>query len=674
MDPLQAKELIIKITKELIKHNYNYYCLANPTISDYEFDKLLKQLKELEEKFPNYRLSNSPTMSVASDLTNTFSSAKHMFPMLSLSNTYSSEEVLQFDTKVKSIFKDRKEIEYVCELKFDGVSINLVYENGILTKSITRGDGINGEDVTTNIKTIYTIPDKISINSHTPRIFEVRGEIFIHKKAFQMINNQRKANNQNLFANPRNLAAGSIKLLDINEVKKRSLDMFCYGLYSYETLPLTHYDRLNILKQWGFAISKEIKLCKNINEVLDFIKQYELSKNTLSFEIDGIVIKVNDISMQQELGSTAKSPRWAVAYKYSSESVEAQILDINFQVGRTGIITPVAILEPTLLNGTIVKRASLHNAAELERLDINTNDTLYIEKSGEIIPKIIGINLDKRKPNSRKYNFISNCIACNTPLVLSPSKAFYYCPNIYNCKPQILARIEHFVSKAAMNIEGFSTETIKMLYNKQLLTSIIDIYSLEDKIEQLSNLKGLGTKSIDNLLTAINKSKTRPLSNLIYAIGIPGIGKTMANTLAEYFKDITKLIDASYDDLINIDGIGEILSKEITLFFKQKTIANLINELQKVGLNIKQNSITQKLSSNKLSNKTFVISGIFDKFTRSDMKKLLSDNGAKVTGSISNNTNYLLIGENPGSSKIEKAQNLNLEIINLDKLKKLLNE
>ncbi|AFD07757.1 NAD-dependent DNA ligase LigA [Solitalea canadensis] len=666
----EAKKTIEALTAELNQHNYNYYVLAHPTISDYDFDQKLKQLVDLEREFPELQEPDSPTLKVGGEITKTFKTVQHKYPMLSLGNTYSEQDLIDFDNRIRKALGD--DFEYVCELKFDGLSMSLTYENGKLARGVTRGDGTKGDDVTTNVKTIKTIPHKLK-GEGFPAEFEIRGEIFMHKAAFVKLNAEREENGEQPFANPRNFASGTMKMQDSTEVAKRPLDCFLYFLYG-DNLPYkTHWESLQAVKSWGFKVSEHIKLCKNINEVLDFIHLFEDERFKLSFDIDGIVIKVNSYAQQQELGFTAKSPRWAISYKYKAQEVETKLLSITYQVGRTGAVTPVANLQPVLLAGTTVKRATLHNANEIERLDVREGDTVLVEKGGEIIPKIIKVNLDKRPNGLPPTLFTTTCPECGSTLTRTEGEAAWYCPNDSGCPPQIIGKMQHFTGRKAMNIDSLGDETIVQLYNAELLHNISDIYALKDKRDQLRQMERMGEKSVNNLIEGIEQSKQMPFEKVLFGLGIRYVGETVAKKLAQHFKNIDNLANASLLELTEVNEIGTRIAESVTEYFAENNHRLLIEQLKQDGLQFEVEEKEIVLASNKLEGKTFLISGVFEGFGREELKDLIEANGGKMLSSISSKLNFLVAGDNMGPSKLKKATDLNIPIISDKDLMSMLN-
>jgi len=653
----KIKERIEKLRQILHYHNYQYYVLAQPEISDFEYDSLLKELSELEKENPQYFDPNSPTQRVGNDIASEFKQVIHKYPMLSLGNTYSPEEVTDFIKRVQKGLNGENTI-FTCELKFDGVAIGITYKKGELVQALTRGDGVKGDDVTNNVKTIRTIPLKLKGNDF-PDEFEIRGEILLPFKGFEKINIERQKNNDPLFANPRNAAAGTLKLQKSSIVANRPLDCFLYSILGANLPFNSHYENLTKAREWGFKISEHIKKCKGIDEIFEYIHSWDKKRHQLPFATDGVVIKVNDYKQQETLGYTAKSPRWAIAYKFKAEQATTKLLSVQYQVGRTGAITPVANLEPVLLAGTTVKRASLHNSDQIKLLDIHEKDTVYVEKGGDIIPKIVGVDKNERKAGSKAIDFIKNCPECGSELIRIDGEAKHYCPNTAGCPPQIKGRIEHFVSRKAMNIGG-AEATIEALFNKKLIKDSADLYYLNK--EDIISLERFGEKSAQNLLESIEQSKSVPFYRALYALGIRYVGETVAKTIAAKYKSIDELKSASFDDLIAIDEIGERIAQSIIEYFKDERNLKIIEKLKNAGVQLSQDESTGQ-ESDKLKNLTIVISGTFKKHSRDKLKELIEKNGGKNTGSISSNTSYLLAGENIGPKKLEKAKKLDIQII-----------
>ena len=669
MSLFDVKNQIDALVLELKQHNINYYVLAMPTISDYDFDQKLKQLEALEKAHPEFLNPDSPTQKVGGEITKNFKTIVHKWPLMSLGNTYNEQDLIDFDQRVKKAIGDN--FEYVCELKFDGLSMSIAYENGKLLRAVTRGDGTKGDEVTTNVKTIRTIPTQIK-GDKIPSYFEIRGEVFMHKAAFIRLNEERIESGEIAYANPRNFASGTIKMQDSAEVAKRPLDCFLYFLYSDENPFKTHWESLQAVKKWGFKISEESKLCNNIQEVLAFIAEWEQKRFNLSYDIDGIVIKVNSYAQQEELGFTAKSPRWAISYKYKAQEVETVLEKVTYQVGRTGAVTPVANLKPVLLAGTTVKRATLHNANEIERLDLHENDTVLVEKGGEIIPKVIKVNLDKRRSGAKKINYINNCPECGTKLIRKEGEAVHYCPNDEACPPQITGKLQHFISRKAMNIEGIGSETVDNFYQKGLLRHISDIYSLKHRENELKKLERFGEKSIVNLIEGVEKSKQMPFEKVLFGLGIRYVGATVSKKLTQHFKNIDNIMQASFEELTAADEIGERIAQSILEYFSVETHRHEIATLKTHGLSFEIEEKEIVLQSEKLSGKSFIISGVFEKYSREALKDLIEANGGKILSSISAKLNYLVAGENMGPAKLEKAQKLNIPMISENELVSLI--
>jgi len=668
MDKQVAEKRIKELSTEIEIHNHSYYVLDKPSISDFEFDKLLEELIALENQFPEFADSNSPTKRVGGAVTKEFKSVKHKYPMLSLSNSYNEEDLLDFDRRVQEglgisatdLFGGS--LNYVCELKFDGLSIGLTYRDGEFVQAVTRGDGVQGDDVTNNVKTIRSVPLKLT--GDYPSEFEIRGEIFLPRPIFEKINKEREEIGDALLANPRNAASGTMKMQDSKVVASRKLDCFLYNVIG-STLPFkSHFESLNAAKSWGFKISEDAKMVNNIQEVLQFIHHWDKKRFELPFDIDGIVIKVNDYRQQLQLGFTAKSPRWAIAYKFKAEQVSTQLLSITYQVGRTGAITPVANLKPVALGGTMVKRASLHNADIIEKLDIREGDFVFVEKGGEIIPKIIGVDLLRRAKDSQKTIYISHCPECNTALARNEGEANHFCPNEIECPPQVKGRMEHFVGRKAMDIDSLGAETLDQLYSVGLVKNIADLYDL--KKEQLLNLERMAEKSAQNLIDGIEASKSVPFERVLYAIGIRHVGETTAKKIAKKVKSLDVLMKASKEDLLAIDEVGEIIAVSLAKFFSDERSREIIQRLKNAGLQFELSEEQQLQGSEKLKGFTFVISGVFNKYSRDQLKEMIESHGGKNSGSISGKTSYVLAGENMGPEKLKKAQSLGVKIISED--------
>ena len=642
---------------ELHHHNHLYYVKNSPIISDYEFDKKLNELIELENKFPEFKDINSPTMRVGSSLSNEFNGVNHNFQMYSLENSYSIDDLKEWEKRIKKKL-GIENISYCCELKLDGVSVSLSYKNGNFVQGLTRGDGITGDDITENLKTINTIPLKIKNHLN----FDIRGEVVIEKSDFEKLNQDRFSMGQQPYMNPRNTASGSIKLIKSEEVKKRPLKCYSFQVVG-ESLPFkTQIESLNFGIESGFNVSQTFKFCKNLNEVVNYLEFWEKNKESNNFEIDGVVIKVNKLNFQKELGFTSKFPRWAIAYKFKTEQAITQLIDVTYQVGRTGAVTPVANLEPILLNGTIVKRASLHNSDQIDKLNLKYDDYVIVEKGGEIIPKITNVVLSRRSENSRKIIFKKKCPSCDSELV--KSEAQHYCLNKKNCHPQILGKIKHFISRKAMNIEGFGTETIERLLEKKLINDFSDIYKLN--LNDLINLERMAKKSAENLISAIEKSKYQPFEKVLFGLGIRYVGETVSKKITSKISDIDKLMKLSVDDLLKIEEIGDKIALSLVKYFGDDDNIEQIKRLKEVGLNF--HMVNDLNITSLLSNLKFVITGTYTQISRDNLKSNIEKNGGEVSSSLSKNTSYLILGDNPGPSKLSKAKILGVETITLQNL------
>lgn len=663
---MQPKDRIDQLRALLNEQNYRYYVLNDPLISDFEYDKLMRELQDLEQANPQYADPNSPTQRVGSDRANQFASVTHRFPMQSLSNTYSREEVTDFDTRIQ---KEVGEVEYVCELKFDGTSISLLYEHGQLVRAATRGDGTVGDDVTENVRTIRSIPLQLRGGGY-PDLFEIRGEILMPYKSFERLNREREDIGETPFANPRNAAAGSLKQQSSAVTASRDLDAYLYMLAGDEMPYATHYESLLAARQWGFKVSDQMKLCRNLDEVMDFIRYWDKARESLPFATDGVVIKVNSYAMQKQLGSTAKAPRWAVAYKFKAEQALTRLMSVDFQVGRTGAITPVANLEPVQLAGTVVKRASLHNAEQIALLDIRLGDMVYVEKGGEIIPKITEVELSERPAESQPFGFITRCPECGTELVKYEGEARHYCPNSSSCPPQIVGRIVHFISRKAMNIEGLGDETVQLLYDNGLVHDISDLYTL--KRADLVRLPRLGEKSADNILRNIEASKQVPFARVLFAIGIRFIGETTAKILARQFKNIDALIHADPEQLIEAEEVGEKIARSIIEYFADAENMRIVERLRSYGLQF-QNQV-QEGATDRLAGLNFVISGTFVHHSRDQLKELIERHGGRNLSGVSSNVNYLLAGQNIGPAKLAKVSKLGVKMINEEEFMQMLGD
>lgn len=651
------KEKIQQLRDELNQHNYNYYVLDTPTISDYEFDQKLKELQALEQEHPEFYDENSPTVRVGGSITKNFPTIVHEYRMYSLDNSYSKEDIEEWEQRIiKTLGTD--DISFTCELKYDGASIDLLYEDGKLKQATTRGDGIQGDDITANVRTIGSVP--LQLRGDYPQRFYIRGEIVMPKKAFERLNQERVAAGEDPFMNPRNTASGSLKLQDTAEVAKRGLDCLLYFLVG-DTGIATQFESLEKAREWGFKVPNYSRLCHSTQEVMDFINEWDTKRHTLPYETDGVVIKVNNVAQQQELGYTSKSPRWAMAYKYKAEQVDTQLESISYQVGRTGAITPVANLKPVLLAGTIVKRASLHNADQIEKLDIHIGDWVYVEKGGEIIPKIVGVNLDKREPDAVPVSYITHCPECDTELVRNEGEAQHYCPNTYHCPPQITGKIQHFISRKAMDIEGLGEETVELLFRSGVIENYADLYEIT--VEKLLPLERMAKKSAENIVKGIEKSKEVPFERVLFALGIRYVGETVAKKLARHYKNITALENTTVEQLVEVDEIGNQIATSVVNFFQEEYNKELINRLKEYGLQFELSAEATAGQTDTLKGKTFVVSGVFSLYSRDELKALIEQHGGKVGSSISSKTNYVIAGDKMGPSKREKAESLGVKII-----------
>jgi len=661
------RKRIAELRSTLEEYNYRYYVLSQTVISDQEFDMLMKELEKLEVGNPEFFDSNSPTQRVGSDLNKEFGQVKHQYSMLSLSNSYSEEELRDFDQKIRKLTDQT--FEYVCELKYDGTSISLRYKNGELDKAITRGDGAFGDDVTANVRTIKSIPLKLK-GAGYPDEFEIRGEILMPWSVFDQLNKERFDAEEQLFANPRNAASGTLKLQNSSEVAKRKLDAYFYSLLGTVLPTDSHFENLQAAKEWGFKISPDTEKCANIDEVIAFTKKWDEKRHELPVTTDGIVIKVNSLTLQQYIGYTAKSPRWAVAYKFKAEQASTTLWSISYQVGRTGAVTPVANLKPVFLAGTTVKRASLHNADIIKNLDLHLGDTVFVEKGGEIIPKITGVAPDSRHPMAERIDFIKNCPECGTALIRKAGEAAHYCPNEDGCPPQIKGKMEHFIGRKAMNIDGLGAETIDLLYSENLIHNIADIYDLQK--EQISRLDRLGDKSAHRILKSLDESRNIPFEKVLFALGIRFVGETVAKILANRLINIENIEKASLEELTAIDEIGGRIAESVRLYFSNPENLQLVERLKEKGLQMHLNEESLANRSEKLNGLSIIISGTFEKNSRDDLKKMIEQNGGKNVSSISKNTSYLLAGSNIGPSKLEKAEKLNIPIISEDDFLKMI--
>lgn len=665
---MEAYNRILSLRKTLNDQNYHYYVQNSPIISDKEYDDLMSELEKLEAQYPQYADTNSPTQRVGSDIQQSFSQVKHKYQMFSLSNTYNSEELRDFDSKIIKDY-DPSQIEYVCELKFDGTAISLTYKDGFLERAVTRGDGNMGDDVTINIRTIKSIPLTLQGDSY-PKEFEVRGEVFMPHSSFDRLNEEREEIGYAPFANPRNAAAGTLKLQNSKEVATRNLDCILYSLYTDDIPYSTHTESLTAMKQWGFKISEHTKTFKTIDQVITYIGEWDKRRKSLPYDTDGMVIKINDISIQRSLGFTAKAPRWAVAYKFKAETALTELLSVDFQVGRTGAITPVANLSPVKLAGTIVKRASLHNADQISLLDIRITDSVYVEKGGEIIPKITGVDLSRRTIFAEPIEYVTLCPACGSTLIKEIDEAKHYCRNSQHCPPQIIGRIVHYISRAAMNIDSLGEETVELLYNNGLISDIADLYTLTE--EQLIPLDRMGKKSAENIIKSIQNSRNVPLSRLLYAIGIRYVGQTTAKKIAAHFKSIDSISNATFEELLEVEEVGERIAQSIIDFFSNDENRDIIERLRSHSLQFYAEA-TEELSS-ILSGMSIVISGTFTSFSRDQLKEMIEKHGGKNSSSISAKTSFVVAGDKMGPSKLQKAEKLGVKIIDEIQLLEMINQ
>lgn len=666
MTPAQAEKEIQALTEKINYHNDLYYQKNKTEISDYEFDQLLEKLIHLENEYPGLRQPDSPTQRVGGTITKEFETVRHKYPMLSLGNTYSQEELEDFDRRVAKGLEGEP-YEYFCELKFDGVSISLTYENGMLVRAVTRGDGVRGDNVTNNVKTIRTIPLKITARK-IPREFEVRGEIFMPKNIFNQLNKEREDIGEERYANARNTAAGTVKMQDSREVAKRKLDCYVYSLLG-ETGAESHDQSIALLESWKFNVSQTYKKCRTIKEVFDYIQHWETKRLGLPLETDGVVIKVNNLAQQERLGFTAKSPRFAIAFKYKAQSISTRLNGVTYQVGRTGAVTPVAELEPVFLAGTTVKRASLHNANEISRLGLHIGDYVFVEKGGEIIPKVTGIDLTRRKQTT-PITYIDKCPECGTKLIRVEGEAAHYCPNSNGCPTQIKGRIEHFIQRKAMDIDSLGERTIDQLYNLGLVKSPADLYTL--KREDILRLEGFKDKSVTNLLAGIEKSKSTPFESVLFAIGIRYVGRTVAEKSARYFKTIDKLANASLEELLQAPEVGGKIGQSVFDFFRNPENKREIDRLRKAGLQLESDAKEPEKESDVLGNKSFVISGTFEHYEREELQEIILKNGGRILSGVSGKLDYLLAGDNMGPSKLEKARKLGVTVISESDFEKML--
>jgi DNA ligase (NAD+) len=669
MADLTAEERIRELTDRLNYLNFQYYQNSVSEVSDYDFDMLLEELQQLEAQYPDLALPNSPTQRVGGTITKTFPTVLHQYPMLSLGNTYSEAELREFDKRIRKVMGD--DFEYVCEQKFDGVAISLTYERGRLVRGVTRGDGTRGDDITANVRTIRNVPLQV-YGEDLPESFEVRGEVFMPLSIFEELNREREEIGEQLLANPRNAASGTLKMQDSGIVARRKLSCFVYSFLSKKPVFDNHYDSLQALRRWGFEVSATYEKCATLEEVLAYIQTWETKRFELPIATDGIVIKVNSYAQQDELGYTAKSPRWAISYKFKALSASTLLRDIQYQVGRTGAVTPVALLDPVLLAGTTVKRASLHNANEIQRLDLRIGDLVFVEKGGEIIPKVTGVDLSQRLPEAEPVSYPTNCPACGTALVRTEGEAHFYCPNEKGCPPQIKSRIEHFISRNALNIEGIGPETIDTLFQEGLVRDAADLYDL--KFEQLIGLERTGEKSVNNMLAGLEKSKEAPFDRVLFGLGIRFVGSTVARKLAAHFRSVEALRMASFEDLIAVAEIGDRIARSLLAYFQDPENVRLVARLREAGLQFESQTAVQERASDRLKGQTFVISGVFELYSREELQALITSHGGKIVSSISKKLSFVVAGDKMGPSKLEKATSLAIPVISEKELLALLQE
>jgi len=671
LDKSRVEKRIKELSEQINHHNHRYYTMSEPEISNYDFDVLLEELIQLESQFPDFADNNSPTKRVGGTVSKEFQTVVHRYPMMSLSNSYSKEEIEEFDKRVKKALE--RDVIYVCELKYDGVAIGIQYVDGQFKQAVTRGDGEKGDDISNNVRTIKTIPLKLH-GKNFPKDLEIRGEIFWPLEDFERVNREREEIGEPRLANPRNAASGTLKMQDSGVVAGRQLDCYLYFLLGNELPTNSHYENVLKAKDWGFNIplpeKNFIKKCDTLKQVFEFIDYWEEKLKKLNFNVDGVVIKVDDLNAQEELGFTAKSPRWAIAYKYKTERVSTRMNTIDFQVGRTGAITPVANLEPVLLAGTTVKRASLHNADQIKRLDLHLGDEVFVEKGGEIIPKIIGVDLNKRSADLKSISFIEKCPECDTKLKRDEGEVQHFCPNEWECPPQIIGKMVHFISRKAMDIDGLGEETIELLYHQGLIKNIADIYDLTK--DDLLPLERMAEKSVENLLEGVAKSVEIPFNRVLFGLGIRFVGETVAKKLAKHFGSMDAIKKADHETLIGVDEIGDKIAQSIVTFFTEEKNRKLVERMKSTGLQMEIDEANKEGSSDKLTGKIFVVSGVFNKYSRDELKELIEQNGGKNSTSISAKTSYILAGENMGPSKLEKANKLGIPIINEEDFEALL--
>ena len=671
MDLFQAQEKIAELSEQIRKHNYDYYINDSPQIPDYDFDRLLEELQHLESEYPQFSEENSPTKRVGGAITKNFETVVHRYPMLSLSNSYNREDLIDFDQRVQKLAG--KKVEYTCELKYDGVAIGIQYKNGQLFRAVTRGDGSKGDDITENVKTIRAVPLKLT--GDYPNEFEIRGELFYPLSVFKALNESREVAGEDRLANPRNAASGTLKMQDSKVVASRKLDCYLYYVLG-ENLPFkSHEENLDAAESWGFKVPKKsdklFETYQSIEEIFEFIEHWSAARNNLNFEIDGIVIKVNDYYLQEELGYTAKSPRWAIAYKFKAEQVETFLNKITYQVGRTGAITPVANLDPILLAGTTVKRASLHNADQIAKLDIREGDLVQVEKGGEIIPKVVGVNLDERPVTSEPTKYIYQCPECETELIRIEGEAKHYCPNETGCPTQIKGKITHFISRKAMDIDGLGEETIEQFFAAGLIENYADLYTLIE--DDLLKLERMAKKSVSNLLQGVKNSNQIPFERVLFALGIRYVGETVSKKLAKYFKSMDAILNASLEELVAVDEIGEKIAESLYFFLQKEEQIELINRLKSYGLQFEIVEQESTQISTIFEGKAFVVSGVFETYSRNELKKAIEDYGGKNVGSISKKTDYLVAGDKMGPAKKEKAESLGVSILSEQEFIEMLN-
>lgn len=661
---MTPKEEIDQLRRELERHNYHYYVLNQPTVSDYEFDQMMYRLQDLETFYPQYADENSPTQRVGSDLNQAFKSVPHKYPMLSLANTYSEEEVREFYERVKDGLEG-EEFEICAEMKYDGLSISLTYVDGVLVQAVTRGDGVKGDDVTANVRTIKSIPLRLREGSGYPHEFEIRGEILMPWISFEKLNEERAKREETLFANPRNAASGTLKSQSSKVVAQRGLDAYLYYLLGDE-IPAdgSHYENLQMAKEWGFKISEAMKKCSSLDEVLEYIKYWDVERKNLPVATDGIVLKVNSLRQQRHLGYTAKSPRWAIAYKFKAEKVCTRLNEVTYQVGRTGAVTPVANMEPVQLAGTIVKRASLHNADVMEELDLHIGDMVYVEKGGEIIPKVVGVDKELRQAGLQKVRFIDRCPECGAELVRFEGEVAHYCPNDSACPPQIKGRIEHFISRRAMDIESLGPETVDDYYQRGLIHDVADLYTLT--VAQICGFNKNRVKSAQKVVDGIESTKNVPFERVVFAIGIRFVGETTAKLIARHFKSMEALRTATVEQLLEVDGVGKVIAESVVKYFQDPTNAAIVDKLANYGLQMQLSEEQLAGRTDKLAGKSIVISGVFSKHSRDEYKAIIEQHGGKNVGSISKKTTFVLAGENMGPAKLEKANKLGVQVVSED--------